>query len=113
MKNPIFWKKNSDKFKIRITQNSVIIYSTLRKVHDSIESGNITEAFSIFNQVALKFHYHTNALIGLGNICYANKKYERAPKIYQTILKDCLFLSKSRQVSCVRSNKIYVYNKNL
>ncbi len=85
---PDVLEKKSDKFNIRITQNSVNIYSTLKKAQDSIESGNRTEAISLLNQVTAKFPYHKNALIGLGNIYYANKEYERATKIYQRLLKE-------------------------
>lgn len=73
-------ERKGDKFNIKIAQNSgksFDIYSTLRKAKDSFESGDNETAISLLNQITAKFPYHKNALIGLGNIYYANKEYKK------------------------------------
>ncbi|MBS9530880.1 tetratricopeptide repeat protein [Wolbachia endosymbiont of Rhagoletis cerasi] len=84
-------ERKSDKFNIKIAQNSgksFDIYSTLKKAKDSFESGDNETAISLLNQIIAKFPYHKNALIGLGNIYYANKEYKKAVEIYTRLLKE-------------------------
>ncbi|MCA4774827.1 tetratricopeptide repeat protein [Wolbachia endosymbiont of Mansonella ozzardi] len=84
-------EKKSDKFNIKVAQNSgkhFSIHSILKKAKDSFESGDNKAAISFLNQVTAKFPYHKNALIGLGNIYYANKEYEKAIEIYTRLLKE-------------------------
>ncbi|MDR1139689.1 MAG: tetratricopeptide repeat protein [Rickettsiales bacterium] len=84
-------EKKSDKFNIKVAQNSgkhFSIHSILKKAKDSFESGDNEAAISFLNQAIVKFPYHKNALIGLGNIYYANKEYEKAIEIYTRLLKE-------------------------
>lgn len=84
-------ERKSDKFNIKISQNSgksFDIYSTLKKAKDSFELGDNETAISLLNQIIAKFPYHKNALIGLGNIYYANKEYKKAVEIYTKLLKE-------------------------
>ncbi|MDG7056596.1 MAG: tetratricopeptide repeat protein [Wolbachia endosymbiont of Penenirmus auritus] len=84
-------EKKSDKFNIKVAQNSGKHFSThsiLKKAKDSFKSGDNEAAISFLNQVIVKFPYHKNALIGLGNIYYANKEYEKAIEIYTRLLKE-------------------------
>ncbi|NUY39694.1 tetratricopeptide repeat protein [Wolbachia endosymbiont of Litomosoides brasiliensis] len=84
-------ERKSDKFNIKISQNpskSFSIHSTLGKVKDSFESGDSKTAISLLNQVVAKLPYHKNALIGLGNIYYANKEYKRAIEVWIKLLKE-------------------------
>jgi tetratricopeptide (TPR) repeat protein len=84
-------ERKSDKFNIKIAQNSsknFDIYSTLKKAKDSFELGDNEVAISLLNQIIAKFPYHKNALIGLGNIHYANKEYKKAIEIYIRLLKE-------------------------
>lgn len=75
----------------RILENSgksFDIHSTLKKAKDSFESGDNETAISLLNRIITKFPYHKNALIGLGNIDYANKEYKKAVWIYTRLLKE-------------------------
>ncbi len=58
------------------------MYSILEEVKNSFESEGSETAISLLNQVVARFAYHKNALIGLGNIYYANKEYKRAIEVY-------------------------------
>ncbi|QJT94360.1 tetratricopeptide repeat protein [Wolbachia endosymbiont of Diaphorina citri] len=84
-------ERKSDKFNIKISQNSgknLDIYSILKKAKDSFESGDNETATSLLNQIIAKFPYHESALIGLGNIYYANKEIKKAIEIYTKLLKE-------------------------
>ncbi|NSM56880.1 tetratricopeptide repeat protein [Wolbachia endosymbiont of Atemnus politus] len=84
-------ERKSDKFNIKVTQNSgksFSIHFILEKAKDSFESGDNEAAISFLNQAITKFPYHKNALIGLGNIYYANKEYKKAIEIYIRLLKE-------------------------
>ncbi|WP_395463406.1 tetratricopeptide repeat protein [Wolbachia endosymbiont of Cantharis cryptica] len=84
-------ERKSDRFHIKVAQNSgknFSIHSTLKRVKDSFESGDNDTAISLLNQVITKFPYHKTALIGLGNIYYANKEYKKAIEIYIRLLKE-------------------------
>ncbi|MGL9718989.1 MAG: tetratricopeptide repeat protein [Wolbachia sp.] len=84
-------ERKSDKFNIKVIQNSgksFSIQSILERAKDSFESGDNEAAISFLNQAITKFPYHKNALIGLGNIYYANKECEKAIEIYIRLLKE-------------------------
>ncbi|BDG76048.1 MULTISPECIES: tetratricopeptide repeat protein [Wolbachia] len=84
-------ERKSDKFNIKISQNSgknFDIYSILKKAKDSFELGDSETATSLLNQIIAKFPYHESALIGLGNIYYANKEFKKAVEIYTRLLKE-------------------------
>ncbi|QOD37851.1 tetratricopeptide repeat protein [Candidatus Wolbachia massiliensis] len=84
-------ERKSDKFNIKIAQNSGKNFSThsiLKRAKDSFESGDNEAAISLLNQVVTQIPYHKNALIGLGNIYYANKEYKKAVEIYTRLLKE-------------------------
>ncbi|OWZ25416.1 tetratricopeptide repeat family protein [Wolbachia endosymbiont of Wuchereria bancrofti] len=84
-------EKKNDKFNIKILQSSgksFSMYSILEEVKNSFESEGSETAISLLNQVVARFAYHKNALIGLGNIYYANKEYKRAIEVYIKLLKE-------------------------
>lgn len=84
-------ERKSDKFNLKISQNSgknFDMYSILKKAKDSFELGDNETAISLLNQITAKFPYHKSALIGLGNIYYANKEYKKAVEIYTRLLKE-------------------------
>ncbi|AGJ98990.1 TPR domain protein [Wolbachia endosymbiont of Drosophila simulans wNo] len=84
-------ERKSDKFNIKISQNSgknFDIYSILKKAKDSFELGDSETATSLLNQIIAKFPYRESALIGLGNIYYANKEFKKAVEIYTRLLKE-------------------------
>ncbi|MDG7055987.1 MAG: tetratricopeptide repeat protein [Wolbachia endosymbiont of Meromenopon meropis] len=83
-------EKKSDRFNIKVAHSSgkhFSIYSILKKAKDSFESGDNKNAMYFLNQVIIKYPYHKNALIGLGNIYYLNKEYKKAVEIYTRLLK--------------------------
>ncbi|WCR57812.1 tetratricopeptide repeat protein [Wolbachia endosymbiont of Ctenocephalides felis wCfeJ] len=84
-------ERKSNKFNIKVAQNfgkSLSINSILERAQGSFESGDNEAAISFLNQVIAKFPYHKNALIGLGNIYYTNKEYEKSIEIYIRLLKE-------------------------
>ncbi|MDM8335041.1 tetratricopeptide repeat protein [Wolbachia pipientis] len=84
-------EKKSGKFNIKVAQSSsknFNAHSILKSAKDSFESRNNKAAISLLNQVIAKFPYHKNALIGLGNIYYVNKEYEKAIEVYTRLLKE-------------------------
>ncbi|MDN5248272.1 MAG: tetratricopeptide repeat protein [Wolbachia endosymbiont of Tyrophagus putrescentiae] len=84
-------EKKSNKFNIRVTQNSgktLNINLILKQVKDSLESGDKETAVSLLNKIIEKFPYHKNSLVWLGNIHFLSEDYKKAYDIYIKLLKE-------------------------
>ncbi|WP_333023369.1 tetratricopeptide repeat protein [Wolbachia endosymbiont of Pentidionis agamae] len=79
-------EKVSNKFDIKVTNNSESLSFTLERANNALKQGDALTALDLFNKIIARFPNHKNALVGLGNIYYANKQYEQAVQIYLDLL---------------------------
>ncbi|XGA08122.1 MAG: tetratricopeptide repeat protein [Wolbachia endosymbiont of Xenopsylla cheopis] len=86
--NSDFLEKRSDKFEIKVSENLTNISHFLKKAKIAFDMGSIEIAESFYRQILDKFPKNKGALIGLGNLYYMQKDYQRAHETYLILLKE-------------------------